>query len=69
MSAPAGQIPSARVAVFATAAAATKTSRVVVVVRSETIADQYRAAVRAAGGNVDNLVFKHIDKLLKEVIT
>lgn len=56
------QIPPERLEGFEIVAQASKTAPVIVACRNATVAAQYRAAVRAAGGNVDNLRFLVIPK-------
>jgi hypothetical protein len=53
-------VPLDRLANFASLAAATKTERVLVAVRNETVAEQYRSGIRAAGGDLGNLFFHFI---------
>jgi hypothetical protein len=49
--------PIQRLAAFASIARATKEGGVLIVCRSNTVARQYRHAVKSAGGKVDNLHF------------
>jgi len=56
------QVPPERLAGFEIVAQASKTGPVIVACRNSTVEHQYRRAVRAAGGNVDNLRFLVIPK-------
>jgi hypothetical protein len=59
------EIPAERIGAFISLARVTQTTAVVVVVRTEAVAAQYRRGVKAAGGDVSRLTFIVADNMKK----